>query len=507
MGNSYRMLRKREEAIKYMEKGKQLVIKSLGKKHPDIASMDTSIASCLDVNKNSDKAVQVYKKALEIYEQADAPYLQDKRFCHFSISRVYRNTKKYKQALVHSHKIQKLFAFDKYEDSYIHSLYITANDHFLLKQFDSTGYYLNQMPKYLKYDEKEKPYQFDSVRYIEELFNYLFGKSQYFKAKFTETKDESYLDSIHHQNQKFLAAQEYWDDQSTSTADKLQRLNDYIIGYEDCIESYVRYKKSLNPFAFEVTEKTKTRLLKIHLSAAKATNFSNIPDSLLLQDIQLKKSIAKFEKLRFESESDSITKECTNRLFKLKRQKDELYNLILNEYPHYHNLKYNNQVINVREIQQKLGSNETLVEYFVGQDYVYLFTITNDKYNVVSIKTPNNLEQWVTQLRNSIYNFDNEEQTKQYLSSAHHLYNTLIAPIKKELKHKLTIIPDGVLNYIPFETLLEEKAEQISSYKDLPYLIKNHQISYNYSATLYHQLLTQKGEAAKENLVAFAPSI
>ena len=40
----------------------------------------------------------------------------------------------------------------------------------------------------------------------------------------------------------------------------------------------------------------------------------------------------------------------------------------------------------------------------------------------------------------------------------------------------------------------------------MPYLIKKHQISYNYSATLYHQLLTQKNEAAKENLLAFAPS-
>ena len=507
MGNTYRKLNQKEKAIKFMEQGKHLLINSLGKNHPDIAAMNTGIASCMDIEKNSEQALNYYKKALSIYAKANTSYLEAKTFCHVSISTIYRNTKRFKKALIHDHKMQQLYAFDKFNDGYINALNLKAQDYLSLNQLDSVSYYLNLIPKFLRFNEKGTPYQFNTVRHFEEFSKYLECKIQYNKSRYTQSNDKVYLDSIHHEIQKFIAAQEYWGDKNSTSGDKVFRLTDNLPVYENCINTYVNHKNILDPtLAFIIAEKTKSRLLKINLNAIDASNFSKVPDSLITKDVNLKKSIAKYEKLKFESEKDSIIKSCTDQLFKLNRQKDELYDVFIKEYPRFHNLKYSNKVISVNSLQQKLTNNETLIEYFLGQDNIYLYTICKDQFNVISIDTPKDIEQWVMQLRNSIYNFDNKEQTKQYLASAHHLYNTLIAPIKKELKQKLIIIPDGILNYIPFETLLEEKLDQITSYKELPYLIKNHQISYNYSATLYHQLLTQKSKAARENLIAFAPS-
>lgn len=45
---------------------------------------------------------------------------------------------------------------------------------------------------------------------------------------------------------------------------------------------------------------------------------------------------------------------------------------------------------------------------------------------------------------------------KTYTQTAHDLYTDLIAPLKEKLTKKIIIIPDAVLNYLPFEALLTE---------------------------------------------------
>ena len=107
-------------------------------------------------------------------------------------------------------------------------------------------------------------------------------------------------------------------------------------------------------------------------------------------------------------------------------------------------------------------------------------------------------------MRNSIYEYD--KQTEEYAKVAYDLYTKLIAPVQKELQHKLIIVPDGVLNYIPFEALLTEQTVKVKSYKNLPYFIKEHQISYNYSATLFKQLSEKETIETEGDLLAFAPN-
>jgi CHAT domain-containing protein len=70
--------------------------------------------------------------------------------------------------------------------------------------------------------------------------------------------------------------------------------------------------------------------------------------------------------------------------------------------------------------------------------------------------------------------------------------------------HKLIIIPDGVLNYIPFEMLSPEKP---TSFKNASFLIKNYTISYGASANLLiEQAKKSLQNTAQESFVGFAPS-
>ena len=504
LGKSYLSLEKKEKALEYFNKAKSTFIKPIihGFSKMDI---EVAIAQCLPPLKEEKKIVKTMEEAIQFYTQNNISHNIDVPY-HY-LANMYFEQKQYEKSIeYHFRNLEHAKSYSRLS-SQIHSNIAIAHNYCFLKDFIKAEQHLNHASQLLNYNNGEKPDNFEEVIYKNKLLFYIRTKTLLFTKKQAVTNNPIYLDSIHLNNQLFLNCQEYLDHQYSTLTDKSIRLYSQLENYDQCIKFYIDQHKTQDlENAFEIAEKTKSRLLKINLNAVNATRFNNVPDSILIKDRELKKSISKYEKLKFESKNDSILNDCTDKLFLLKRKKDKLYDLILTQYPKFHNLKYNHKVIDVSSIQQQLDINQTLIEYFIGDNNIYLFTITKNKYKVKSIEIPQDFDQWVIQLRNSIYNYDDEKQTNQYLASAHLLYNTLIKPIKKELKQKLIIIPDGVLNYIPFETLLEKKVDQITSYKDLPYLIKNHQISYNYSATLYHELLTQKSKAAKENLLAFAPS-
>jgi len=180
-----------------------------------------------------------------------------------------------------------------------------------------------------------------------------------------------------------------------------------------------------------------------------------------------------------------------------------LYETFKNDYPNYHQLKYQHEVASVKDIQALLKPDQTLLEYFVGDKNIFIYTIAKNDFKVKKVAKDFPLEEWVTQLRNSIYEFD--KQNEVYSKVAHDLYTKLIAPVQKELQQKLVIVPDGVLNYIPFESLLTEETTEVNNYKKLPYFIRKHQISYNYSATLFKQLTEKENIETEGDLLAFAP--
>lgn len=70
--------------------------------------------------------------------------------------------------------------------------------------------------------------------------------------------------------------------------------------------------------------------------------------------------------------------------------------------------------------------------------------------------------------------------------------------------NKLIIVPDGQLNYIPFEILVTQISDQSSNtYQNLSYLLKKYTIQYLYSTNLHIQKSTSLDEP--NSLLAFAP--
>ena len=264
--------------------------------------------------------------------------------------------------------------------------------------------------------------------------------------------------------------------------------------------------------AFYFAEKSKTGVFLETLAEAEARAFARIPGSLLAKEKQLRIDLAftdkNFIEERLKGEvADSVNMiRLQNRLFDLKRTYEALLLQFDKNYPEYYNLKYQTKAVTVRDVQKQiLDKNTIIVEYFTGEDSLFIFTVTREHFDVVSVAKDSLFEKDITQMREGIY----QQNYQQYLHAAYHLYQTLLAPVEQQISDKkLIFVADGLLNYVPFEALLTADANGdsgIKDYRKLPFLIKKNAVSYAYSATLLLETIHRQREATSVNYLAYAP--
>lgn len=273
--------------------------------------------------------------------------------------------------------------------------------------------------------------------------------------------------------------------------------------------------------AFIYSEKAKSKLLLEALHGTHARSFAGIPASLLQKEYDLNIELTYYDKKRFEeqqkgkSKNDSLLSAYNNKLFDLNRVYEELISQFEQDYPDYYHLKYETKVVSVRDIRDVLEDDQALIEYFVGDSVIFVFIISKQDYQIEKIEKDFLLEEWIRQMRQGIYQYHLMPHTTQsdytvyndtFAQVSFKLYEKLIAPIKSNLTKKLIIVPDGLLGYFPFDALLMEKPRQNRNFKTHAYLVRDHQISYCYSATLLEEMQQSKKGKTSKGLLAFAPS-
>ncbi|MGB5555088.1 MAG: CHAT domain-containing protein, partial [Flavobacteriaceae bacterium] len=246
--------------------------------------------------------------------------------------------------------------------------------------------------------------------------------------------------------------------------------------------------------AFLYMEKSKSVLLLEALLSTKATKYANVPAGLLERESQLKSEITFIEKQINNSENQSY--ELEDQLFELKNDHRNLIQQIETSYPSYYNLKYNTEVMTVLNTQQLLAADELMISYFYGNEAIYAIAISNDTKQLFKIPISVELEQRIRSVHEML---GNPKSDIPVLSEeSYSLYKKLVQPALEQTdKKKLIIIPDGLLNYLPFGSLTIEKG-------DVHYLVEDKTIAYSNSATLWAQLKERKNENTK--ILAFAPS-
>ena len=243
---------------------------------------------------------------------------------------------------------------------------------------------------------------------------------------------------------------------------------------EKCISIYdFLFKKegktSYLESAFQLSERTKSGVLKSYLSN--------------------KKRASREEKLYLEQ-----LQNCNNEIVK-EQQKGDLANVSkINESIKKQNelmlslkkIREKNQVnstgnIDVKSLLLKLEKDKAImVEYFSGFEKMYSFTLSNQQ---IKMQTYDGSAYSTTKIYQFLLYFSNANAIKGYNEFGTTLYKYLKLPENTAYKN-LIIIPDGLLNFLPFEALIT-KESTTTNFAKMHYLLNDFRIAYNNSAGFY----------------------
>ena len=244
--------------------------------------------------------------------------------------------------------------------------------------------------------------------------------------------------------------------------------------------------------AFNLIEKSKSTLLLEALLSAKATNYADIPETIIEQEQLFKIEITTLEKRLERSKNEALEEQ----LFKQKNNYLKFINDLEANYKSYYNLKYNTKVVELETFQKFLNEDDRLLSYFYGESALFLMNVTKNKSTFSRIAIDESFNNLIKEVYTLLGNPKSDLQLLNFKS--HELYNKIIAPYLEDgNKENLIILPDGLLNYIPFSALVSNKDEA-------KYLIEDYSISYANSATLLLQLQSKKEN--NNQILAFAPT-
>lgn len=247
---------------------------------------------------------------------------------------------------------------------------------------------------------------------------------------------------------------------------------------EKCISIYDFLYKKENKIgyiesAFQLSERTKSGVLKSYLSN--------------------KKSASREEKLHLEQLQD-----WNNEIVK-EQQKGDLANVSkINEAIKKQNelmlslkkIRSENQIntaenIDLKSLYAKLEKDKAImVEYFSGFENMYIFTLGNQRIKLEHI---NVTDTAIPKIFSFLDYFSDANKIIDNISGYNHLgnnvYKMLKLPTNSTYKN-LIIIPDGLLNFLPFEALITQESTT-TNFAQMHYLLNDFKIAYNNSAGFY----------------------
>lgn len=539
LAHAYKLTHHTKQSIHYLYKNLSLYRKIKNNSNfEEYIQTYNHLASNFLNEENTDSALHYLHKALQLH-QTDSSNLET---TYRNIGLTYKTEKNYSAAL---DTLQ--LALKKHIDKYgLKNRYTSivqrhiGEIHSLQGNFDRAFAYLNDAIKAVSNDfEESDRYSnpnleqiVDKVKALEAIVLKARTLLQYYKQVSCEENDlemafEAYqlaADLIEVLKQEFIAegSKEFLVGNAKTVYEGLiytSLLLDQQANLED--------KKSTNYInaGFGFAEKGKATLLLAALKDAEALTFAELPDSILQQETELKRDLAFYQRKLYEeknkTEADSLKMATWKQLvFELKRKQEDLQANLKQNYSDYFQLQYEASTTNISQVQQELlNSNKALLEYFVGDSTIYIFAITQNTAQTYSIPKSPFLLQNTTQLQRSLNTSplksdDKQAAYQQYVTAAHFLYQQLIAPAKTLLSDEITeliVVADGVLGYIPFETLLSnfpDSKKPNYTLQNLNYFLNDYSLNYAYSATLLlraNRMTSNKNQKAQRIFGGFAP--
>lgn len=321
----------------------------------------------------------------------------------------------------------------------------------------------------------------------------------------------------------------------------LYRLSDELLNSgmmdESMIQIFLGFKKAFNlsiecafdlytqtgddkyfQLAFQFIEKSRYILLQKALTNSIYKEFAGISDSLFIKERQINHDINELKYRLPNSENQQLAFNLRNILFEKLVEKEGISKKINSGSSIITEAFLDSLMLTVEEIQNELVEDDGLiVEYHWGENYIYALTFSKNGNTLSKIDVSPQFFDQINIYAKSISATSGEglsrNEFNQFVHSANYLYHQLVEPIlmknggQWEKLQKITIVPDGQLSFLPFESFLTEFADTtLVNYWNLPYLLRETQVSYAYSLNILKNNLMTNQQIGKPDLLAFSYS-
>ena len=256
--------------------------------------------------------------------------------------------------------------------------------------------------------------------------------------------------------------------------------------------------------AYVLMEKSKAWQLREHLKDREARHFGGLPDSLLLKERMLRERMAHFQSLVFKEEQKGArgnteqVQSWKESFFSYQNEFQELLQSYESQYPRYHQLKYETDPFPLEALQAELSADKAILSFFVGDSVIQLMRIRKGGVDWIEQPKPQDFDQQV-----AIY-YESFSRPGQQLKESPALLKELLAWATTDMDNEvdqLLVLPDDVLNYLPFEVL---KVGLKGDKED--YLIERFDIQYAFSASVWVENKQRPTSGNRELFAGFAPS-
>ncbi|MEN8125354.1 MAG: CHAT domain-containing tetratricopeptide repeat protein [Bacteroidota bacterium] len=511
-----------DNAEKYAEKALDEGLKSYGEFNPNMTFVYTSYANILESKKKYEESISLLKKSLNIRENTYGKYHKWTCESYYDLANAYALDKQFEQAEKHFEKaieigeksnsfqylsnaktaLAKMYCNQNQNNDKAEELLINALQ-YKLSVFGSKNEIVAENYLYLAQNAVNNNDEDSFFKYInltlaasnynkENLFNLVAPfvaldamviQGDWYQNQFKETNNIELLKEKYNLIDQELRLIRFSQMNFSSERSKISFANDYRKVFEKGLNTCWELYQNTNDEeylekAFELSETNRNTTLLEGMQDSQFKLFGDIPEELLQFEKQIKKELAKVKKdLYYENNSSNPNKEILSDLLdkriKVSSKLDSLQSKFSLSYPKYKSLKYQNKIIKIADVQKELDKKNQLITYFLGDNNLYTFTITRDHVTFQKNEHANAIVKEIDKLKEGLITQENINEAST------NLYKYLLKDNTDLSINNLIIIPDNVLNYIPFETLQNDKNK---------YLIENFTVSYSGSTRLFLEL-------------------
>ncbi len=254
--------------------------------------------------------------------------------------------------------------------------------------------------------------------------------------------------------------------------------------YEKLVSLLIRQGKTEE--AFEYIQRSRSKSLRDNLLKSGISSFDdNIRGQLRRYDeLSKREASLNYELVREKSRLSPNQKKIENlsrTLAKTREEFNQLDSQLEKEYPRvYGVLGISPQNLYALREQGKLPSNFSILQYFIAEDETYIFTASQSGLTVKSATIKKeDLNGMVSDFRRLTFEsnslgadklklgIEDIAKNKKLLDElSGSLYEYLVKPVKSDIEdiEIVGIVPFGILNYLPFHALVEQKADGESEF-------------------------------------------